>query len=398
VNELSYQNLHKAAIAALEQADMALAHAPKLAIEEPHRAEHINADTLTQMLGKGVINAKVDHTNLVDAHDGMTTRNKITLQWNKAGQDAGLPNQVFVKVTPDGPYLRETLSMLHMSENEVQFYNQVQPELPELAPKAYYSKSYPGGRFLILMEVLEARKLKPYWQVDVCSFEHAKAVIAALAKLHASYWESARFNTDLVWVRPRTQRFGFEWLQNSFKLARSQFLESEVGASLPSEIIELIRLWDTGLNDRKVYAYWDSLPATLLHGDTHLGNTFSYPDGRAGFFDWQCIYRGYGLREVAYFFLTALPNDVREKHEREIVDYYLDELEARGVSIDRRAAWLNYCSFVIDMLDCNIKTIMRGGYGHASSALQRTTQALIGSITENDVLELLKRILRDGKI
>src|SRR5690606_30032610 len=185
MRDLKNESLAKQALAALEAADMALAHAHVLDIDGPHRAQDINAESLTTMLGQDVAGAKVVETDVADAHDGMTTRNKINLQWNAAGQQAGLPGQVFVKVTPDGPYLRETLSMLHMSEYEVKFYNKVQPELPELAPEAYYAKSYPGGRFIILMEVLEARGLKPYWGSVDCSLEHAKAVVAALAQLHA---------------------------------------------------------------------------------------------------------------------------------------------------------------------------------------------------------------------
>jgi aminoglycoside phosphotransferase (APT) family kinase protein len=396
MNHKADEQLHAHALAALEQADMALAHAPDLNIDEPHRAEDITPASLTRMLAGSVPGAMVESIDLADAHDGMTTRNKWNVRWNGAGAAAGLPAQVFVKVTPEGPYLRETLAMLHMAEHEVRFYNQIQPELPDIAPRAYYARSYPGGRFLILMEVLEARGLKPYWQAYECSLDHAKAVVAVLAKLHATYWESERFNTDLTWVRPRTRRFGFEWHQRSFNGARKQFLESDIGAAQPKEIIELIRFWDG--NDRQIYAYWDSLPMTLLHGDSHLGNTFSYPDGRAGFFDWQVVYRGYGLREVAYFFLGAAPESMRKQHEREIVDFYLDNLEANGVAIDREAAWLNYCLFTLDALDATIKTIVRGGYGHAASALQRGLANKTSSILENGVPELLRKVVRDRKL
>lgn len=386
--------LYAHALSTLEKADLALAHAPMLAIDGPHLATDINIESLTTMLAGDHPDARLDNIELADAHDGMTQRNRWNLTWNPAGQQAGLPRQIFVKATPDNPYLRETLSLLHMAEHEVRFYNQIQPELQTLAPQAYYARSYSGGRFLLLMEVLEARGLKPYWQGYDCSLEHARAVLKALATLHATYWESERFNTDLVWVRPRTQRFGFEWHQKSFNVARQKFLDMEVDAQLPAKIIELLRYWDA--NDRALYAYWDTLPATLLHGDSHLGNTFSCPDGSAGFFDWQVIYRGHGLRDVAYFLLNSLENNVRQEYERTLVADYLDELERLGVCINREEAWPNYCLFALDALDANIKTITRGGYGHAASALQRALQCAVGSIVDNGTAALLHKVVRDG--
>lgn len=393
----STQNpLYAHALATLELADLALARAPMLAIDEPHRAEDITTDSLTAMLAGANPDAKLERMELADAHDGMTQRNCWHLIWNQAGQQANLPQQIFVKSTPENPYLRETLSLLHMAEHEVRFYNQIQPELDVIAPQAYYARSYPGGRFLLLMEVLEARGLKPYWQGYDCSLEHARAVLDALATLHATYWNSPRFDTDLVWVRPRTQRFGFEWHQKSFNIARQKFLEMDIVAQLPAEFIELVRFWDA--NDRAVYAYWDTLPQTLLHGDSHLGNTFAYPDGKAGFFDWQVIYRGHGLRDVAYFLLNSLENNVRQEYERTLVDEYLAALKARGIDLDADSAWKHYCLFALDALDANIKTTTRGGYGHATNALQRGLQCAVGSIMENETASLVQQVVRHGSL
>jgi hypothetical protein len=108
--------------------------------------------------------------------------------------------------------------------------------------------------------------------------------------------------------------------------------------------------------------------------------------------------RGYGLREIAYFFLGAVDDDMRKQHEREVVDHYLDQLEVQGVDIDRQAAWLNYCLFTLDRLDANIKTTMRGGYGHAASGLKRGLMTTVGSIMDNGVPDLLRKVLRDGKV
>lgn len=384
--------LHNNALDTLEQADRVLAHATGLNIDEPHEKADITTDLIERVLGAEAPGAKLVSLKNADAHDGMTSRQIWRLQWNDAGMDCELPASVFVKCTPDGEYLKETLSMLHMAENEVRFYNQIQPELSDIAPSAYYARSYPGGRFMILMEVLEDRGLRPYWMADECTLEHAKAVTTALANLHAQYWQTERFTSDLAWVRPRTRRFGFNWHQNSFLIARNKYLESDFGKLLPQELVELVQLWER--YDQDVLRHWEkTLPSTVLHGDSHLGNTFSYPDGRAGYFDWQVIYRGNGLRDLAYFFLTAVQDELRREHEREIVQFYTDEINARGVPLTFEDAWDAYCIQSIDRLDAHMKTYTRGGYGHAQSAIARSRQTIVNSLHENDVLGRLKSMI-----
>jgi Ser/Thr protein kinase RdoA (MazF antagonist) len=42
------------------------------------------------------------------------------------------------------------------------------------------------------------------------------------------------------------------------------------------------------------YREFEAGRLTLLHGDSHLGNTYSLPDGRSGLLDLQVIWRGTG--------------------------------------------------------------------------------------------------------
>jgi hypothetical protein len=86
--------------------------------------------------------------------------------------------------------------------------------------------------------------------------------------------------------------------------------------------------------DNHIDAYYREFevgPLTLLHGDSHLGNTYSMPDGRSGLLDWQVVWRGPGLREVTYWMTSGLAPDLRRKHERELLERYLEGLHAGGV-------------------------------------------------------------------
>ncbi|MDT5049658.1 MAG: hypothetical protein QOG75_5556, partial [Mycobacterium sp.] len=107
------------------------------------------------------------------------------------------------------------------------------------------------------------------------------------------------------------------------------------------------------------YREFEAGPMTLLHGDSHLGNTYSQPNGRSGLLDWQVIWRGPGLREVTYWMITGLDSDVRRDHERDLLQRYLDGLRAGGVSavptID--AAFERYRLFSAEAWDATAMTI-----------------------------------------
>lgn len=387
--------LHGEAINALAAADYALAHVATLPIEEPHTVDTVTQEWVGPLLARNAPGALLQEFIVSDSHDGMTRRKKWNLVWNDAGKKAGLPESLFIKATPDG-YQRETISMLHMGEVETNFYNVLQPEVADISPQAYYARSYLGGRYIVLMEDIEARGLRPYWLAYKCSLEHAFAVVKALAQLHSTYWQSARFDTDLRWVRPRTVRFGAGWMDNSFIDARRRALEQEGSFGFTNDEIALVKHWNTHFH--KVYAYWETLPATVQHGDAHLGNTFAKPDGGAGYFDWQLLCRGSGLRDVAHFILSALSNEQRREHERTLVERYFDHLEAAGIAIDRNASWRDYTLWIFDELDAVIKTTVRGGYGHASEALERIRVSVCGAIADHDAAGLLDTIIKHGRL
>lgn len=247
-----------------------------------------------------------------------------------------------------------------------------------------------------MVDDLEASGCRPFWSKDHCPPGHARAVVTALASLHARFWQSDRFNGDLSWVRPRTRKLGATWHRRSFVDARIAFLASDHAAKLPAPVRETLELWS--VHDQRVYDYWDRLPATLLHGDCHLGNTYAKPDGSAGLFDWQVIFRGPGLRDLGYFMLSALSDDDRRSQERGLFDHYCDELDRHGIHLERGKAWRDLSLLTLDSMDAVMKTIVRGGYGHAASGLERSLQSRIGAMVDRDVAGLLARVIDEGEL
>jgi hypothetical protein len=380
---------------ALTGADYALAYAPTLVLNEPHTLAAVTAEWLTEVLAGTITRAMLDELEVVESHHGMTSRKKWRLRWNEAGQSARLPTALFAKATPDIDYHRESIAVLHLHEAEANYYRFLHHENPGLAPDAYYCRSYPGGRFLILLEDLTAKACRPYWQADDCSIEHARAVTVAQARFHAKYWQSERLLGDLAWIRPRTRRFGWSWLRSSFHESRAAFLalaEKGDGApEVPPDVLQLLRTWDRHAD--AVFDQWESKPHTVLHGDSHLGNTFSYADGRAGYYDWQVMFCGHGLRDLSYFLLSALTNEDRVAHEEELFELYLQTLAQGGVRLERETAWNDYCLFAFDRFDAVVKEVVKGSYGHAPKAQIRSLKTISGCLLDHDVPGRLNHVI-----
>lgn len=84
-------------------------------------------------------------------------------------------------------------------------------------------------------------------------------------------------------------------------------------------------------------------PQTLLHGDPHLGNTYSLRGGRVGFYDWQLIRSGNWSHDLGYFLVSALTVRDRREHERDLLNAYLAaQREGGGTPPDAAAAWERY--------------------------------------------------------
>ncbi|KAH8882421.1 hypothetical protein GQ53DRAFT_831548 [Thozetella sp. PMI_491] len=83
----------------------------------------------------------------------------------------------------------------------------------------------------------------------------------------------------------------------------------------------------------------------LLHGDTHIGNTYFTPWGAPRFQDWQLIYIGSAFHDVAYFMAGTLTIQDRRANERRILDHYLDSLASFGgpkLESTDEEVWLDY--------------------------------------------------------
>jgi hypothetical protein len=303
----------------------------------PHKMP-ISADELTPELLNAIIRPWHQDVTVTQATvlnrsafgDGMVStaaRATVALAY-AAASPAGLPERIVFKLTRDtdtfiGP----------VYANEVRFYNLLRPELEDIETPVSLGGAYDPKteQFGLILGDLTLNGAEFPNVLGENSIAQVEAVLDTLARLHARYWESERFGADLAWVEthlrgplsefmygPVTQLVAYEAVNEKFK----------------RELLERIGAGPEGLlaMQRRLHQHQATLPQTLLHGDAHIGNTFRYPDGRAGLLDWQLFVRGYCMHDVAYTITSALSTGTRRAKERELVGYYLDRLQSYGVT------------------------------------------------------------------
>ncbi len=293
------------------------------------REEDLTAEVLTAALAvnhPGVRVQSVEILAIKRCGEGIaSTADRMVLDLTYA-EGPGLPGRMVLKtmlVSPHAP--------AEMYETEVRFYNELRPALSVEAPRCYAASFDPAtGQFGLLLEDLTQRGARfPNATVPV-SVDEIGALLDQLAALHAEYWRSPRFATDLAWVA--TAKAG--GMSGIFERHGLAIISDQVDRHpFKRKLIEPLglgveELW-TALADAENLL--EAAPATLLHGDSHIANTYLLPDGTGGLLDWQLQVRGCWAHDVVYLLATALEPDVRRNEARALLRRYLDGLTSRGV-------------------------------------------------------------------
>jgi Ecdysteroid kinase-like family len=253
--------------------------------------------------------------------------------------NAGIPSQVMLKtmlLTPHAPP--------EMYENEVRFYRDIRPFLAMETPQIYAADfDKDSGQFGLIMEDLSLRNVVfPNATTDI-SLEQIKGLLRTLADLHTQFWQSPRLLTDLAWIAtPLAGGMSDIFQQYGYELVKDQVSKHTFKQDL---IAPLNLSLDTMAGKLKAFQL-EALqqPQTLLHGDTHIANTYLPPNGDGGLFDWQLLCRGNWAHDVSYVITTGLSIAMRRQHERELLAYYCELLRAKNVQTvpDADTAWYLY--------------------------------------------------------
>lgn len=318
-----------------------LDHRPVDAAEVPASADAITPQWLTAVLCKDHPDARVLSVQPADGSAGTSSRRRIRVAYNAAGIEAGLPDLLYSKSTPQWTQ-RMVLGLANVIQGEAGFFMQLRPRLQIEAPWGYHASCDAASwRSLTLMEDIVATKgvsfCSPATDITRARMED---LLANMAAWHGAMWNSPAFDKELSWLMTPAQ----------FRTRTSALIalqkRSLIGAQRAEQVIPkslFPRQQDLWIAYGRSFDLLSQGPQTLLHGDSHVGNTYITREGRMGYGDWQIIQRGGWAYDYAYVLTTSLTVEDRRAWERELLAFYLDRLHAAGAPrLDFDAAWLSY--------------------------------------------------------
>jgi hypothetical protein len=271
-----------------------------------------------------------------------SARVRIVVEY-AGGASENLSRQLIVKMSLD-PSVAYCAQLHAIYANEVEFYTRLRPELDIEAPRALGGYFDPVSKnYALILEDLTDKQVRfPSVMQDV-SLDEVRSVLETHAQLHARYWNSPRFGKDLHWVQTH--------LEGDVEDLMNGLISESIRVEIDKEKFKRELIGRMGTSEPELRAgvaalkrHQATLPQTLLHGDSHIGNTYLTHDGRGGLIDWQIMVRGYAVHDVAYFITTSLPIERRRRAERDLLAFYRDRLRAHGLADppDIESLWLEY--------------------------------------------------------
>lgn len=318
----------------------------------PYRASELTNQRLTDLIqtvypdvtvgGYTVISEK----SFAAATEEVSTAGRIELQLQYEGDNThDLVEQVVVKVS------RPDLGALPLYENEVAFYTRLRPELEIQTPQCLGGEHDDStGQFGLALEDLNQHQALFPDVTTPLTPDAIKSLLNTLALLHARYWNTPRFETDLSWIQPHTHGSLYS-LFNDPNAVPALIRHEIDNNQFKRELVERAGQTADGLYHefRKLQQHQAGLPQTVCHGDTHIGNTYLLPDNagatnRGGLIDWQLMSRGYCMHDVTYLLITGLSVKQRRENQQDLLRYYLEQLAANGVKQrpEFDEIWLEY--------------------------------------------------------
>jgi aminoglycoside/choline kinase family phosphotransferase len=244
----------------------------------------------------------------------------------REGSPSHLPVKVVVKMSRGVDAI-----MAPLYRNEVAFYSDLRPQLkieaPQILGAAYDSGS---SKFALILEDVTARGAHFPNVTESVALTDVMSLLDTQAALHAAFWESPRFQGNLASIETHL-RGGVATLMNELAPA---YIQHEIDTvAFKRELVQRLRTTGPKLlaGVQALQRHQSRLPQTLLHGDSHLGNTYLLPGPRGGLLDWQLCVRGYCLHDVSYLLATSLAIELRRTHERDLLACYLERLREHGV-------------------------------------------------------------------
>ncbi len=231
------------------------------------------------------------------------------------------PDSIIAKFPSPAEENRAVAATYDMYGREVNFYKYLARHIDLRVPDCYFAEFNPEtAEFILLLEDLKEMRIGD--QVAGCSLADAKMVIAGIAKLHASTWETKHL---LVSHNNPAQCAGMQaGFEMGWPVVCAQFPDlipaevADVAATLPQHIPDLL--------DKMC-----APPVCAIHADVRLDNVF-FADDEIALVDWQSVCTSAPEQDLAYFVTQSLSDELRKAEDW--VGLYHQHLTAAGIDYD----------------------------------------------------------------
>lgn len=300
----------------------------------PIEPDEFDAEVAQRLISTKHPTVTVGTARVVDAalstagEQRVPTARRITVDVDYTNNPEGLPGRLTVKVACPG------LGDIPLYDNEVNVYLKLGDELPVTTAQCFGAvRDTTTSSFGLALEDLRMRDATFLNVLSPCTVDDLKALLDQLALLHARYWQSPRFGTDMSWVLPHTSGPIHDVFTHPAGVPMLVAWEVQSN-QWKRELIESVDETHESLLAKVnlAQAHQATQPTTFVHGDCRIGNTFRLPDGRHGLLDWQLAARGHCIHDVSYLIITGLSVRDRRQHEDELLAHYRRRLVEAGVA------------------------------------------------------------------
>jgi hypothetical protein len=284
----------------------------------PESPEVIHPTWLTGALDERYPDVRVVSVEITARHEMTNAHAQLRLGYESPLQ---LPERMFCKMLPTAPDRRRAIGLTGMGPREAKFYERLAPHVAMRVPDVYAARYDDlDGSFVVLLEDLFDSGCRIPDGTGGVGADAASAALEDLADLHLRFADPERRRAEAGWVPPPVfdPSYAATLLAHGLRNHRDRLSDAFAA------IAELYVARSVDL-----HAVWEQGPATVIHGDPHVGNLFLDRE-RVGFLDWGLVSVANPLRDASYFIAMALSIDDRRKHERELLRHYLDFCRANG--------------------------------------------------------------------
>ncbi len=255
---------------------------------------------------------------------------RLSLDWSN--HDA--PSSMVLKCASPDETSRGTGSQMQLYAKEVNWYRDLAPKTDVRCPECYAASiSDDGAWFALLLE--DCAPAQQGDQLAGVSEASVRLAMEEAVRLHSAF-----FNSPVLESAFSEFSDNKELARGLMKTCWPAFKERYVDRLAP----DIMEMGDAFMARYDTYLDREPTHLTISHNDFRVDNMlFGGPDGRVVVLDWQTVFVGPPVHDLAYLMGASFADaSHRQRVEDDIVRSYHDGMNQRGAHIGWDETWQAY--------------------------------------------------------